>query len=68
MSFDGQSSFFPGFVKYGSIVAKDRYLFTCCFYTYHMIKKDNFILFFLFFSKFEIVCQIHAFGKPDLFF
>ena len=23
VSFDGQSSFFPGFVKYGSIVAKD---------------------------------------------
>jgi hypothetical protein len=27
VSFDGQSSFFPGFVKYGSIVAKDLYLF-----------------------------------------
>jgi hypothetical protein len=23
VSFDGQSSFFPGFVKYGTIVAKD---------------------------------------------
>ena len=31
VSFDGQSSFFPGFVKYGSIVAKDWYLFPLFF-------------------------------------
>jgi hypothetical protein len=62
------NSFFPGFVKYGSIVAKDWYLFTCCFYTYHVIKKDISFCFFFLFSKFEIVRQINAFGKPDLFF
>jgi hypothetical protein len=39
----------PCFVKYGSIVAKDWYLFTCCFYTYHVIKKDISFCFFLFF-------------------
>ena len=68
VSFDGQSSFFLGFIKYGSIVAKDCYLFTCCFYTYHVIKKDISFCFFSFFSKFEIVRQINAFGKPDWFF
>jgi hypothetical protein len=56
------------YVKYGSIVAKDLYLFICCLYTYHVIKKDISFCFFLFFSKFEIVRQINAFGKPDLFF
>ena len=49
VSFDGQSIFFPGFVKYGFIVAKDWYLFTCCFYTYHVIKKDISFCFFFFF-------------------
>jgi hypothetical protein len=48
-------------------VAKDCYLFTCCFYAYHVIKKDISCCFFFFFL-FEIVCQINAFGKPDLFF
>ena len=65
---DGQSSFFSVFVKYGSIVAKDWYLFTCCFYDYHVIKKDITFCFFFFLFKFEIVRQINAFGKPDLFF
>ena len=51
VSFDGQSSFFPGFVKYCSIVAKDCYLFTCCFHTYHVIKKDiSFFFSFIFLS------------------
>jgi hypothetical protein len=68
VSFDGQSSFFPGFAKYSSIVAKDWYLFTCYFYTYHVIKKDISFCFFFFLFKFEIVRQINAFGKPDLFF
>ena len=49
VSFDGQSIFSPGFVKYDSIVAKDWYLFTCCFYTYHVIKKDISFCFFFFF-------------------
>ena len=66
MSFDGQSSFTPEFVKYGSIVAKDDICAPVVFYTYHVIKKD--ISFWVFFSKFEIVRQINAFGKPDLFF
>ena len=34
----------------------------------HWIKKDISFCFFFFFSKFEIVRQINAFGKPDLFF
>ena len=37
------------FVKYGSIVAKDWYLFTSCFYTYNVIKKDISFPFFFFF-------------------
>ena len=64
---DSNVSFFPGFFKYGSIVAKDWYLFTCCFYTYHVIKKGILIWFFFFFPTFEIVRQINALGRPDLF-
>jgi hypothetical protein len=49
VSFDGQSGFFPEFVNYGSIVAEDWYVFTCCCYTYHVIKKDISFWFFFFF-------------------
>jgi hypothetical protein len=49
VSFDGKSGFFPEFVNYGSIVAEDWYVFTCCCYTYHVIKKDISFCFFFFF-------------------
>jgi hypothetical protein len=57
VSFDGQFIFFPGFVKYGSIVAKDWYLFPCCFYTYHVIKKDISFCFFFFCVLCTQCCQ-----------
>ena len=56
--------FFPGVCQIWFHCGKDWYLFTCFFIPTMWLKKT----FHSVFSKFEIVRQINAFSKPDLFF
>jgi hypothetical protein len=67
VTFDGQSSFSRGLSNMFSLWQRIDICSRVVFIPTMWLKK-TFHSVFSFFSKFEIVRQINAFGKPDLFF